>query len=61
MAIIGKLDPKMGLEVDPPSEVDGGWWKVVSKRWMGRLDPKKWIEVLQRRKPESAEVDYRLS
>ena len=61
VAIIGKLDPKTGLEVDPPSEVDGEWWKVVSKRWIGRLDPKKWIEVLQRRKPKSAKVDYRLS
>ena len=27
VAIIGKLDPKTGLEVDPRSEVDGEWWK----------------------------------
>ena len=40
VAIIGKLDPKTDLEVDPRSEVDGEWW--ISK---------KWNEVLQRRKP----------
>ena len=51
-AIIGKLELKTGLEVDPrSSEVDGAWWKGRTS-WI----PKKWIEVLQRWKPEPAEV-----
>ena len=52
----GKPDPKTGLEVDPWSEVDGEWRKGrTSDGWEGWI-PKKWIEVLQRRKPESVEV-----
>ena len=56
VAIIGKLDLKTGLEVDPRSEVDGEWWKGRTRDGREGWIPKKWIEVVQRRKPESAEV-----
>ena len=56
VAITGKLDPKTGMEVDPRLEVDGEWWKGRTRDGREGWIPKKWIEVLQKRKPESAEV-----
>jgi len=42
VAITGKLDPRTGADADPRLEVEGreGWF------------PKKWVEVLERRKPD---------
>ncbi|KAG2032432.1 hypothetical protein BDR03DRAFT_1015250 [Suillus americanus] len=32
IAITGKLDPTTGVEVDPQSEVESEWWKVLKQR-----------------------------
>lgn len=54
VAITGKLDPRTGAEVDPRMEVDGEWWKGRTREGREGWFPKKWVEVLERRKPEEA-------
>ncbi|CDO77893.1 hypothetical protein BN946_scf184952.g5 [Trametes cinnabarina] len=57
VAIMGKLDPATGAEVDPRIEVEGSeWWKGRTRDGREGWFPKKWVEVLERRKPvENAE------
>ncbi|KAI0646120.1 Peroxin 13, N-terminal region-domain-containing protein [Trametes meyenii] len=57
VAIMGKLDPATGAEVDPRIEVEGSeWWKGRTREGREGWFPKKWVQVLERRKPlESAE------
>ncbi|KAI9058042.1 hypothetical protein FKP32DRAFT_1582568 [Trametes sanguinea] len=57
VAIMGKLDPATGAEVDPRIEVEGSeWWKGRTREGREGWFPKKWVEVLERRKPvENAE------
>lgn len=55
VAITGKLDPKTGMEADPRLEVEGEWWKGRTRDGREGWFPKKWIEVIQRRKPEPPE------
>jgi len=52
VAITGKLDPRTGAEVDPRLEVDGDWWKGRTREGREGWFPKKWVEVLERRKPD---------
>lgn len=52
VAITGKLDPRTGAEVDPRLEVDGEWWKGRTREGREGWFPKKWVEVLERRKPD---------
>ncbi|KAI9455393.1 Peroxin 13, N-terminal region-domain-containing protein [Boletus coccyginus] len=51
VAIMGKLDPITGMEVDPQLEVESEWWRGRTcdgrKGWF----PKKWVEILACRKP----------
>jgi peroxin-13 len=47
VAIIGKLDLKTGLEVDPRSEADGDWWKGRTRDGQEGWILKRWIEVLE--------------
>ncbi|KAL1938805.1 hypothetical protein VTO73DRAFT_11185 [Trametes versicolor] len=58
VAIMGKLDPATGAEVDPRIEVEGSeWWKGRTREGKEGWFPKKWVEVLERRKPiENGEV-----
>ncbi|KAK2467630.1 hypothetical protein APHAL10511_000485 [Amanita phalloides] len=56
VAITGKLDPRTGMEVDPRIEVDGEWWKGRTRDGREGWFPKKWVEVLQQRKPELGEA-----
>lgn len=52
VAITGKIDVRTGAEVDPRLEVEGEWWKGRTRDGREGWFPKKWVEVLQRRKPE---------
>jgi peroxin-13 len=54
VAIVGKLDPRTGAEVDPRMEVEGEWWKGRTRDGRDGWFPKKWVEVLERKKPEEA-------
>ncbi|KAF9455742.1 Peroxin 13, N-terminal region-domain-containing protein [Collybia nuda] len=55
VAIVGKLDPRTGAEVDPRVEVEGEWWKGRTRDGRDGWFPKKWVEVLERKKPEEVE------
>lgn len=59
VAITGKIDPRTGQEVDPRVEVEGEWWKGRTRDGREGWFPKKWVEILQKRKPaeESKKVD----
>jgi peroxin-13 len=60
VAIMGKLDPRTGVEVDPrsPMEEEGEWWKGRTKDGREGWFPRKWVEILERRKePEAKKVD----
>ncbi|KAG1803466.1 Peroxin 13, N-terminal region-domain-containing protein [Suillus subaureus] len=58
VAIMGKLDPSTGVEVDPRLEVESEWWKGRTREGREGWFPKKWVEVLERRKP--AEEDKKV-
>ena len=50
VAIMGKLDARTGMEVDPRIEgVEGEWWKGRTRDGREGWFPKKWAEVLERR------------
>jgi peroxin-13 len=50
VAIMGKLDPQSGAEVDPRVEVEGSeWWKGRTREGREGWFPKKWVEVLERK------------
>lgn len=51
VAIMGKLDPATGQEVDPRLEVESEWWKGRTREGREGWFPKKWVQVLERRKP----------
>ncbi|KAI0826476.1 Peroxin 13, N-terminal region-domain-containing protein, partial [Irpex lacteus] len=52
VAIMGKLDPATGAEVDPRIEVEGSeWWKGRTRQGREGWFPKKWVQILERRKP----------
>ena len=57
VAIIGKLDPRTGAEVDPRMEVEGDWWKGRTRDGREGWFPRKWVEVLERKKPEEKKID----
>ncbi|KZT23792.1 hypothetical protein NEOLEDRAFT_1135922 [Neolentinus lepideus HHB14362 ss-1] len=50
VAIMGKLDPTTGQEVDPRVEVPGcEWWKGRTREGREGWFPKKWVEVLEKK------------
>ena len=51
VAIMGKLDPATGMEVDPQLEVETEWWKGRTRDGREGWFPRKWVEILERRKP----------
>ncbi|TDL27459.1 hypothetical protein BD410DRAFT_782542 [Rickenella mellea] len=51
VAIMGKLDPNTGMEVDPRLDVDTDWWKGRTREGREGWFPSKWVEVLERKKP----------
>lgn len=50
VAIMGKLDPNTGVEVDPRLEVESEWWKGRTREGREGWFPTKWVEVLDRKK-----------
>ncbi|GBE87598.1 Peroxisomal membrane protein [Sparassis crispa] len=54
VAIMGKLDPATGAEVDPRLEVESEWWKGRTREGREGWFPRKWVQVLERRKPIDA-------
>ncbi|KAA1473613.1 hypothetical protein DENSPDRAFT_780207 [Dentipellis sp. KUC8613] len=55
VAVMGKLDPASGAEVDPRIEVETDWWKGRTREGREGWFPRKWVEVLERR--EAKKVD----
>jgi peroxin-13 len=51
VAIMGKLDPRTGQEVDPRLETEGEaeWWKGRTREGREGWFPRKWVEVLERK------------
>ncbi|KAI0337615.1 hypothetical protein BDW22DRAFT_1363875 [Trametopsis cervina] len=59
VAIMAKLDPATGAEVDPRIEVEGSeWWKGRTRDGREGWFPKKWVQILEKRK--SADADKKL-
>ena len=50
VAIIGKLDPNTGSEIDPRLEVETDWWRGRTRDGREGWFPRKWVEILERRK-----------
>lgn len=54
VAIMGKLDPRTGVEVDPRidlAEVGGGeWWRGRTRDGREGWFPRKWVELIEGRK-----------
>lgn len=49
VAIMGKLDPTTGVEVDPRTAVESEWWRGRTREGREGWFPKKWVEVLERK------------
>ncbi|KIP09800.1 hypothetical protein PHLGIDRAFT_66959 [Phlebiopsis gigantea 11061_1 CR5-6] len=54
VAVMGKLDPATGQEVDPRLEVETEWWKGRTREGREGWFPRKWVEILERRKGADA-------
>jgi peroxin-13 len=59
VAVMGKLDPGTGMEVDPRMEVETEWWKGRTREGREGWFPRKFVEVLERKAPapEAKKVD----
>jgi len=67
VAIVAKLDPRSGMEVDPRISLvadgasgDAGeaeWWKGRTREGREGWFPRKWVEVLEKRTGEAKTVD----
>ena len=55
VAIMGKLDPITGVEVDPRLEVEGEWWKGRTREGREGWFPRKWVEVLEKKQPKKVD------
>ncbi|KAL1744171.1 Peroxin 13, N-terminal region-domain-containing protein [Schizophyllum fasciatum] len=50
VAIMGKLDPRTGTEVDPRLDVpDAEWWKGRTRDGREGWFPRKWVEIIERK------------
>jgi len=52
VAVMGKLDPSTGAEVDPRMEVETDWWKGRTRDGREGWFPRKWVQILEKKKPE---------
>lgn len=50
VAIMGKLDPNTGAEVDPRLDVESEWWKGRTREGREGWFPRKWVEILDRKR-----------
>jgi peroxin-13 len=57
VAVMGKLDPSTGLEVDPRIQVETEWWKGRTREGREGWFPRKFVEVLEKKAPEAKKVD----
>jgi len=57
VAIMGKLDPSSGAEVDPRLDVETEWWKGRTREGREGWFPRKWVELLERKTNEVKKVD----
>jgi len=58
VAVMGKLDPNTGVEVDPRIEVETEWWKGRTREGREGWFPRKFVEVLERKAaPEAKKVE----
>ncbi|KAJ7598742.1 Peroxin 13, N-terminal region-domain-containing protein [Mycena floridula] len=58
VAIIAKLDPSTGTEVDPRMEVDGGeWWKGRTRDGRQGWFPRKWVQIIERPAAKVKEIE----
>ena len=57
VAVMGKLDPSTGLEVDPRISVETEWWKGRTREGREGWFPRKFVDVLERKAPEAKKVD----
>ncbi|EIN09130.1 hypothetical protein PUNSTDRAFT_67288 [Punctularia strigosozonata HHB-11173 SS5] len=53
VAIMGKLDPSTGVEVDPRMEVDTEWYKGRTRDGREGWFPRKWVQALERTQPQN--------
>lgn len=53
VAIMAKLDPATGMEVDPRAQVETDWWKGRTREGREGWFPSKWAEILERKKAEA--------
>ncbi|KAG6333172.1 hypothetical protein ID866_5918 [Astraeus odoratus] len=51
VAVTSKLDPRTGMEVDPRLDIETDWWRGRTRDGREGWFPRKWVEVLERRKP----------
>ena len=51
VAVMGKLDPSTGAEVDPRMEVETDWWKGRTRDGREGWFPRKWVQIIEK-KPE---------
>ncbi|KAK0218856.1 Peroxin 13, N-terminal region-domain-containing protein [Armillaria fumosa] len=49
VAVVGKLDPATGVEVDPRTNVETEWWKGRTRDGREGWFPRKWVEVLEKK------------
>jgi peroxin-13 len=49
VAVMGKLDPSTGMEVDPRLEVETEWWKGRTRDGREGWFPRKFVEVLEKK------------
>jgi len=52
VAIMGKLDPSTGAEVDPRMELETDWWKGRTRDGREGWFPRKWVQIIEKKKPE---------
>ncbi|KAG7442127.1 uncharacterized protein BT62DRAFT_936485 [Guyanagaster necrorhizus] len=54
VAIVAKLDPSTGAEVDPRLSVESEWWKGRTRDGREGWFPRKWVEILERKEKKVA-------
>ena len=57
VAVMGKLDPSTGMEVDPRMEVETEWWKGRTREGREGWFPRKFVELLEKKALEAKKVD----
>ena len=57
VAVMAKLNPNTGMEVDPRMEVETEWWKGRTREGREGWFPRKFVEVLERKTPAAKKID----